>query len=200
MSRSASPLGVRLYSAALWLYPGQFRATYGDAMTDLLADQLGDEPAWRVYPRAALDLTLTLPHQHLEARMNRLSTAAPTILFAACTLLTAVLIAGVGASTPLTGVDLAVSVLLAALAAVAWRRARPYSEPRPAGTAWWRWLAAGAGAIALFAAVTTATGELPEGGWFIAMAWLLGSIGMLIAGFVLGLVRLATRHGIRPAG
>ena len=73
----------RCYSALLSLYPRGFRDDYRSDMEQLFREQCADEPLWRVGGRAALDLALTLPTQHLEARMNSTSTPLVPLLFAA---------------------------------------------------------------------------------------------------------------------
>jgi hypothetical protein len=52
-------------------------------MVQLLRDQYDDEPAWRVVARAAADLAITIPSQHLEAHMNRPSTHLVPLLYTA---------------------------------------------------------------------------------------------------------------------
>lgn len=50
---------------------------------------------------------------------------------------------------------------------------------------WWKLLIGGAGLFALVA-VTTATGELPSGGWFVAMFVGLTALVLMATGIVLG--------------
>ena len=54
-------------------------------------------------------------------------------------------------------------------------------------------LAAGLGLLAALISITTATGELPEGGWYIAMLTGLTAVVLVAAGIVLGIVHLASR-------
>jgi hypothetical protein len=47
--------------------------------------------------------------------------------------------------------------------------------------------------MAALIATTTATGELPDGAWFVAMATGLTAVVLLGAGVVLGVAHLASR-------
>jgi hypothetical protein len=73
-------------------------------------------------------------------------------------------------------------------------RARPLTQSRPATAHWWKLLAGGAGLLAALIAVTTATGELPEGGWLIAMVTGLTALVLVGAGIALGIAHLAGRR------
>jgi len=53
--------------------------------------------------------------------------------------------------------------------------------------------------LAALIAVTTATGELPEGGWLLAMVTGLTAIVLVAAGIVLGIAHLTTRSQRRAA-
>jgi uncharacterized membrane protein YedE/YeeE len=55
---------------------------------------------------------------------------------------------------------------------------------------WWKFLGSGAVVLALLVAVTTITGELPEGWWVVAMGTLLLSLVSIAFGLVLGAVHL----------
>lgn len=176
---------MRAYRALLHLYPRSFRHEYGDDMVLLLRQQLRDENVARVAARTALDLALTVPARHLEVHMNRPPVTVLIVVFVA-----------VGAGFAILGgpVGLAAALALLALAAVTWRRTRPVVAT--ADGRWWKLLLAGAGLLATVVVVTTITGELPNGGWYVAMASLLTSFGLMGAGIVLG---IAGRIGARTA-
>src|SRR5688500_5319017 len=131
-------------------------------MVLVLRHQLRDENVARVAARTAVDLAITIPARHLEVRMNRSSATAVIITFVA-----------VGAGFAILGgpVGLAAAVALLALAVVTWRRTRPIVAV-DAGR-WWKLLLAGAGLLATVVVVTTITGELQNGTWYVAMASLL---------------------------
>jgi hypothetical protein len=169
---------VKLYRAALHLYPRQFRRDYGDDMLALVEHQLRDESAVRVVGRTALDLLLTVPTRHLEARMHRSTTTPLVIIFVAVA--AAFLVFG----GPL---GLIVGVALLALASVLWLRNRPVVAAQEAR--WWKFLLAGVGLLAALVVVTTSTGELPDGGWFVAMIAMFTSFALIGAGTVLGIAR-----------
>lgn len=176
---------MRAYRLLLHLYPRSFRNEYGDDMVALLRHQLRDEHVARVAARTAVDLALTIPARHLEVRMSGTPTTVLVVLFAA-----------VGAALTVFGgpVGLAGGLVLVALAVVTWRRSRPVVE---AGAGrWWKLLLAGAALLSTVVVVTTITGELPSGGWYVAMASLLASFGLMGTGIVLG---IAGRVGTRSA-
>jgi hypothetical protein len=190
MSRSDATLG--LYRRAVRLYPRRFRDDYGRDLVLLVADQLRDEPPWRVAARNAIDLVLTLPTRHLEAHMNRPPTAlVPTILGAIA--LSAVIV-GITVGHPLVLlVCLAIAIAAGGLGLLAVHRARPLTQPRPTSAHWWRLLAGGAGLMAALIGITTITGELPDGAWLVAMITGLTAIVLMSAGVVLGIAHLASR-------
>jgi hypothetical protein len=192
------PRTILVYRQLVRLYPKQFREEYGPDMVDLLADQLRDDPAWRVGMRTTVDFALTLPGRHLEAHMNRSPTPFVPALFGAIAL-SAVAVGAVVGHLVVLLVCLAVAIAAGWLGLLAAHRARPLTEPRPTTAEWWKFLAAGAGLMAALIAITTATGELPEGGWFVAMVAGLTALVLLGAGIVLGIAHLVARPGRRAA-
>jgi hypothetical protein len=191
VDRRAEERGLRAYRLLLRLYPRRFRQEYGDDLLLLLRDQLADEPAGRVYTRAALDLVLTVPSRHLETRMKR----PPSVLVPMIFTLVALgwfMMLGVGGSSVVASLAFALPGLAAAvLAAVSWRRAR--SVVSGSAQRWWQFLLAGAGVLGGLTVVTTITGELPENRWFVAMAGIFTGLGLCAAGVVLGVLRLLDR-------
>jgi hypothetical protein len=192
------PLAVRVYRMFVRLYPKRFREEYGTDLIALVTDQLRDEPAWRVLTRSAVDLALTLPARHLEAHMDRAPTPIIPFLFGALALSAVIVGATIGHPIVVLAC-IAVGIAAGGLGLMAAHRARPLTQPRPAAAHWWKFLASGAGLLAALIAVTTATGELPDGGWLIAMVTGLTAIVLLGAGFVLGIAHLASRTQRRAA-
>jgi hypothetical protein len=190
MSAHRRTLGA--YRMAVRLYPKRFRDEYGPDLVGLLADQLRDEPAWRVLARSLVDLALTLPPQHLEARMSRSPTTVGPLIFGAIAFSAVVVGVTVGHPVVLLAC-LAVGVAAAALGLLAAHRARPLSEPRPRTRNWWKLLTAGGAVLAVLIATTTASGELPNGLWFVAMITGLTGLLLIGAGIVLGIAHLAAR-------
>ncbi|HET6694467.1 MAG TPA: hypothetical protein VFG97_09180 [Pedococcus sp.] len=187
-----APRTLRAYRLLVRLYPRRFRQEYGPDLVGLVADQLRDEPAGRVLVRSAVDLALTVPARHLEAHMDRTPTLLVPTLFGALALSAVVVGAVVGHPLVLLAC-LAVGVTAGWLGLVAAHRAGPLTRPRSASAHWWKVLAAGFGLLAALILITTATGELPHGGWYIAMLTGLTALVLVAAGIVLGIVHLASR-------
>jgi len=192
MSAHQRTLGT--YRHAVRLYPKQFREEYGPDLVGLVADQLRDEPTWRVLARSAVDLAVTVPTRHLEAHMSRSATTLVAVIFGAVALSAVVVGLAVGRPVILLAC-LAVAVIAASLALASAHRARPLTEPRPTTRNWWKLLAAGGTVLAALIATTTATGELPDGMWFAAMVTGLTALVLIGAGIVLGVAHLASRAG-----
>jgi len=189
-------LVVAVYRQLVRLYPRAFRDNYGTDLVDLLDEQLRDEPTTRVIARCLADLALTLPHQHLEAHMERSTNLVVTCALGALAFATAVVGVAVGHPAILAAC-LAIATVTAGLALLNARRARPLAVRQPAAAHWWKPAVAGAVVLAALVAITTATGELPDGGWFVAMATGLAGLLLVGTGLVLGLVHLASRPARR---
>jgi len=190
---------LEAYRLAVRLYPKRFREEYGPDLVGLLADQLRDEPTWRVLARSAVDLALTVPTRHLEAHMSRSATTLFTVILGAVALgavVVGVTVGSLGVLLPC----LAVAVLAVALALVAAHRARPLTERRPTTGNWWKLLGGGSLVLAVLIATTTATGELPEGAWFVAMVTSFTALVLIGAGIVLGIAHLASRANRSTTG
>jgi hypothetical protein len=168
---------VRVYRAALLLYPRRFRREYGEDMVALLEEQLRDEGALRVVGRTALDLLVTIPASHLEVRMPHSTTTPIVISFVGAAAVLAVVAGPFGIVAAVASLTLALMV---------WRRGRPVVAVKD--SRWWKLLVGGVTLMGSLIVVTTLTGELPDGGWFIAMVAMLTSLGLIGAGLVLGIV------------
>ncbi|MGI9016072.1 MAG: hypothetical protein ACR2HR_03025 [Euzebya sp.] len=180
---------VAVYRVCLRLYPRRFRDEYAADMALLLSDQLQAEPALRVWGRLALDLLITIPNHHLEAHMNRHSTTLVSWVFALISGAAAIVAAILGSVIGWLGILLAISAASGITAVVAHRQSRLITG-RPASANWWKFLAGGALTLAILAAVTTRTGELPTGWWVPSMIVLLAALGACVAGAVLGVTHL----------
>jgi energy-converting hydrogenase Eha subunit A len=159
-------------------------------MALLFADQLHDEPAGRVWARTVVDLVITIPTRHLEAHMKR--TPSPTLPLSITALSTAAVVVAVvgGTNRWVLTIGLPVAVLSALLAAILWHDARPISVTRDTTARGWKFLASGIGLLVALIVATTATGELPDGMWFPAMAAFLFAIILTATGVVLTLVHI----------
>lgn len=185
---NATDAAARCYSALLALYPRRFRDDYRSDMEQLFRQQCTDEPLWRVGCRAALDLILTVPTQHLEARMNSTPTPAVSLLFAALAI-GGVLLAVVGGEPASLIVGLCIAAIGGTLAVASWRRAAPVG-PTLAARAWLMLLIGG---LALIALVIAGSG-LGIDAWYAGLAMVLAGAISMIAGSVLGVVQAATRR------
>jgi hypothetical protein len=174
------------------LYPKRFRDDFGPDLVQLVADQLDDEPTWRVATRSAVDLALTIPARHLEARMHRSSTPVVPLLFAA--LAVASLVAAATASSPIVLlVSCGVGIAAGSLGLVAALRARALTAPVPLSAHWWKVLGGGAALLTALFVVTGVLGDLPDGGWMVAMTTGLAALLLMAAGLALGVAHLLTR-------
>lgn len=184
---------VRIYRALLRAYPRSFREEYGDDMVRLLADQCADEPAWLVASRLLSDLALTVPSQHLEARMNRTPNLVTPAGYAAVALGGATLAAVAGSNLAALFFGLAIAVLAGAFAWTGWRRQRPMG-PAPATASWWKLVIAGPGLIA----VVLVSASLGVDAWFVGLATVFAAVFVTVAGLVLGIVHAFTRRVTVP--
>lgn len=180
---------VPVYRALLSLYPRGFRDEYGTDMVQLLRDQCVDEPAWQVCARAALDLAITIPAQHLETHMNRPSTHLLPLL--CTTLASAGLLFAIlgGSNAAMVVIGLCIAVAAGTIAAVTWRRSGPIGT-RLSTNGWWKLVLAGP---CIMAAVIVASG-LGVDAWMVGMLAVLVAFVLTGTGMVLGIARLAKRH------
>jgi uncharacterized membrane protein YhaH (DUF805 family) len=176
---------MTLYGGLLRLYPRSFREEYGEDMEQLLRLQLRDEGALRVWSRALLDLALTVPSLHLEARMSR-GPSAP-VVYGAASVASLVLAAVAGTAVGVSVLGIAGVLLFGSLAVIAHRRAQSLGSSGHADAHWWKYAVAGGALLALTAvAGTLADDDLGEGSWAVFMAVLLTSVVLLAVGLVLG--------------
>jgi hypothetical protein len=182
-----------LYGGLLRLYPRAFRLEYGEDMTQLLALQLRDERAVRVWCRTAVDLALTVPALRLESLMSGVrSRPSAFYLYTAAAVASLVLTAISGTSFGIGAAGLLLGVVFAGLAVVAWRRARTLGGAVSVG--WRRFLAAGAAGVAACTVVANLVGELPSNTWVLWMLALLVSMVLAAVGIILGLMQAVDRR------
>ncbi len=180
---------VRLYGALVGLYPKGFRAEYGGDMVQLARDQCSEEPAWRVFGRALLDLAITLPTQHMEAHMNRNPDHLVPLVYTAVASGGALLAIAGGSSVAMLVTGLAVAVVAGAMAAVAWRRSGPMRTNIASGS-WWKFLLAGPCIVLM----VIAGAGLGIEAWLLMMASLFVAVVLTSIGLVLGIARLIQRR------
>jgi hypothetical protein len=191
---SRAPIAERAYTALIALYPRRFREAYRADLVDLFRDQCQDEPRWRVYLRTILDLALTVPHQHLEAHMNRNPT--PALLLASTTVgfagLGVMVLGGTNAAALVVGAVIAIAGF--GLTAATWRQQSRVREPGLASQ-WWKFVVSGPVLIGL---VIVGSGLGVEA-WFVGLAVVLAAIVCVALGLVLGVVHVVGRRHPTPA-
>jgi hypothetical protein len=188
------PFAERAYAALVGLYPREFRETYRSDMVRLFRDQCRDEPRSRVCLRTSVDLIVTIPHQHMEAHMNRNPTPALVLAYLTVALVGIVVAVVGGSSAPALIVGAVLAATGSGLAIATWRRAAPFRESG-LSQQWWKFLVA---APALIGCVIVAAGFGVEA-WFLGIAVIVAAIGSLAIGLVLAVVRLAGRRHPTPA-
>ena len=155
---------MRVYSVLIGLYPRRFRDEYGADLVQLMRDQCADEPRWRVYSRAALDLAITIPAQQLETRMTRNPNHLVPLLYTALAVGGALFAMVGGTNATMLVVGLCMAVAAGAMAIVSWRRAAPISAAVTT-SGWWKLVVAGPCLIAavIIGGARTPIGKLSGG-------------------------------------
>lgn len=189
---------IALYRHLSALYPQSFRAEYGDDLIATFAEQLRDERASRVWLSTMRDLVVTVPFQHLEARMNR-RPARQTVAVLATAVTTAAMVLAVVAGTgPVVGVFLLIALVGLVVATLAWKAARPPTDGVSVANRWRTVLIVG---VTLLSAVIVLINvppyndrELPEAGWVLMMLSLVTSVGLITVGLTMGIARRLNRR------
>jgi hypothetical protein len=188
---------VAVYRHLSALYPKSFRAEYGDDLVAAFTEQLRDDSATRVWWSTVRDLVVTVPFQHLEARMNR--PAPQTVAVLATSVTVAALVLAIVAGTgPVVGVFLLIAVVALVVATLAWKSARPAESGVSVATRWRTILIIG---VALLATVILVINvppynnrELPEALWLLMMLSLVTSVGLITVGLTMGIARRLNHH------
>ncbi len=204
MSPTSHPRAVgtghlRAYGVLTRLYPARFRRAYRADLVALFADQLRDEGAARVWGRAIRDLTVTVPSQHLETRMDRhLSTR--TVTYGAGAVAAGCVITGAIVGLPAMPVLLLGAVAALVVAAWAHRADRPMpGDPAAEPLGRRRWQVLGTGGALLVACIAIGNlpfrgEEMPEGVWFAWFASLITSFVLVAFGLALLVSHSAARR------
>lgn len=210
----SSERAVALYRRLLTVYPRRFHDEYGEDMALMFAEQLRDEPTPRVWARCLVDLAITAPTQHLEARrgldhheetaMNRPAPTTVPLIFAIAGFGAILLAVVVGTNPIVTATAVLVAVVAGGLAVTSWRHTRPHHDPGDVTAQWWKVLLAGPALIASFllaAGVASRINgdELPAGWWYAGTFVLLTAALTTVTGLILGGARL-TSHRATPVG
>jgi hypothetical protein len=183
-------LAIGVYRALIRLHPRRFRDEYGADMTQLMREQCHDESTGRVLTRAVIDAAISIPTQHMEARMrsgpNRL---VPLVYITAA--VAGLLVATLGGSEGATlALGLGLAVITGTIGVVSWRRSTPTRDTRPVTTSWWKFLVAGPCLVAL---VILAAGA-GINAWYLGMVTILAAILSTTMGVILALAHLFGRR------
>jgi hypothetical protein len=190
MTRDRAAVGA--YRVLIRLYPRQFRREYGSDLVQLMREQRRDDRPMRVFARSAIDLAISIPHQHLEARMNNPPTRLTSVA-AAIAAVAGVLLAVIGGSAPTTIVlGIGLAAIAGAVAVVAWRQYTPVREPAVLTASWWKFVLGGPCLVALVIAGAGAGLDA----WYLGMVVVLGACISTATGLVLGAARIVSRRGI----
>lgn len=185
-------LAIRTYGALLRLYPRGFRDQYGADMVQLMQEQRSEESASRVFSRSMVDLAISIPTQHLEARMRRAPNPLVPFVYAIAAVAGLLLAIVGGSNRPMRVLGLGLAVVAGAIATLAWRRSRPVGTTTAVTATWWKFLVAGPCLVVL---VIVAAGVGVEA-WYLGMVVVFAAFVSTATGLVLGLAHLFT-HRLR---
>jgi hypothetical protein len=189
MNANADRGVLRAYGALVALYPREFRDEYGADMVQLAREACRDDPPWRVACRVLVDLAISIPTQHLEARMRRSPSPLIPLFYTAVSGAGIVLALAGGTNVALLVVGLVVAAIAGMLAVVAWRRVAPVGGLVQT-THWWKFVVAGP---VIIGGVIVAA-ELGVDAWFVGMFFVFSALILTGVGLLLGLARLTARR------
>jgi hypothetical protein len=179
---------IAVYRHLAALYPKAFRAEYGDDLVATFTEQIRDDSATHVWLSTVRDLVVTVPSQHLEARMNRPAPQTVAVLATA-------IVAGTG---PVVGVFLLIALVALVVATLAWKSARPAENGGSIATRWRTILIIGVALLATVILVINvppySNRELPEALWLLMMLALVTSVGLITVGLTMGIARRLNHH------
>jgi hypothetical protein len=193
---------IAAYRHLTSLYPKSFRDEYRDDLVAVFTEQLDNEHTAHVWLFAVHDLIISIPSQHLEARMNRSASQSVTLI--ATVAMIAALVLGVVAGTgPVVGVFVWCAIVALVVATLARKASRRTSGVDLGSTSRWRTYLA-AGIVLLTSAVVVINvppyndRQLPGIVWVLMMMSLVTSVGLITVGITMGIAGRSTRHG--PTG
>lgn len=189
---------INLYRSLSALYPKSFRDEYGDDLVATFSEHLCDDGVTAVWLSTIRDLVVTVPFQHLEARMHR--PAPRTVVVVATAVTVAALVLAIAAGTgPVVGVFLLAAIAALVVATAGWRAASPAGRSGVDGANRWRTiLAVGVALLATVIVVINVSPyndtELPGVGWALMMLSLISSVALITVGLTMGIARRSARH------
>ncbi len=175
----------RGYRALIGLYPREFRRSYGDALVQFFRDDVRERGAARGWGRALTDLLVSIPVQQVEVTLMQRSRLR-TVAMLALPVLAAFAAIGFGRF-----VVLLVPLALAGAVAMYLSSRRAYNEAvvGVAGS-WWRVMLAGALVLVGMGVAAEYGPDLDWFPWYLAVMTYLTGWGLIVAGAMLGLLRL----------
>jgi hypothetical protein len=183
---SGDGLASGAYRALVRLYPRRFRDEYGADMALLMREQCREESTGRVFARAVIDAAISIPSQHMEARMHRAPNRLVPLVYMTAAV-AGLLVAILGGSEPATLVlGLGVAIIAGTIGAMAWHRSATIRDTPPVTASWWKFLLAGPCLVAL---VIVAAG-VGVNAWYLGMVIVLAAFVSTAMGVVLLLARL----------
>jgi hypothetical protein len=199
---NAANAHVAFYRRLTALYPRRFRDEYRTDLVALFSHQVEDDGAARAWLRAAFDIAVTVPTQHLEVHMRRPSNNVLTAASSVGAVAAAFLAIAMG--TQASFLLLFVALGSGAVAVSSWKANQPIRVTSDVNSAWWKFLVGGlALVIVTFAAMAVPWPDAIDLGdnayWLIVISVMTGmALGAI--GLVLGLGALIHRkQAPRPA-
>jgi hypothetical protein len=181
---------IRVYRALIRLYPRRFRDEYGADMVQLIREQCRDESTVRVLARAVMDAAISIPAQHVEARMRTAPNRLVPLVYVTAAV-AGLLVATLGGSDPATLVlGLGLAAIAGMIGVVSWRRTAPQSDAQPVTASWWKFVLAGPCLVAL---VVGGAGAGVDA-WYLGMVTVLAGVISAAVGVVLALAHLFGRR------
>jgi hypothetical protein len=188
---------VAVYRCLAALYPKAFRDVYRDDLAATFALQVRDEGPGRVWLRTLRDLIITIPSQHMEARMNYHPTPHATAIPVLSIAVGVGVLAVMSDAGPVPWILLLIALAGLLVAVLSWQAARPM-HPTPARYAkhWKKCLVTG---VALLAGLIVALNVPPLNGdvgavWLLVIAGLVISVALIASGIAMGVAQWSTRH------
>lgn len=187
---STDARAMRAYRALVRLYPRRFRDEYGADMARLIREQCRDEPPRKVFARAVMDAAISIPTQHVEARMRRAPNRLVPLVYVTAAV-AGLLVATLGGSEPATLVlGFGLAVIAGTVGVVAWRRTAAVRDAPPVTASWWKFLLASPCLVAL----VIVSSEAGVDAWYLGMVVVLAAVVSAVLGAVLALAHLFARH------
>jgi len=187
---------VALYRRLAALYPKAFRDVYRDDLVATFALQVRDEGPARVWIRTLRDLAVTLPSQHLEARMNYRPTPHAASV-PVCSIAVGVgVLAVMSGEGPVPWILLFVALAGLIVAVLSWQATSPMRPAPVRYTKHWRkCVLTGVALLAgVIAVLNFASTDDAGAGWLLVIAGLVGGVALIMSGIAMGVTQWSLRR------